>query len=58
MVLIERSVEAPRPPSIAARRLAGPTSRRPCRRADLEEASNRRCPVSEDTQQNLEKRVV
>jgi hypothetical protein len=39
MVLIERSVETPRSPSIAARSLAGPTSRRPCRRADLEEAS-------------------
>jgi hypothetical protein len=29
MVLIERSVETPRSPSIAARSLAGPTSRRP-----------------------------
>jgi hypothetical protein len=37
--LIERSVETPRSPSIAARSLAGSTSRRPCRRADLEEAS-------------------
>jgi hypothetical protein len=54
MVLIERSVETPRYPSIAARSLAGPISRRPCRRADLEEASNRRCPVYEDTQQDLE----
>jgi hypothetical protein len=39
MVLIERSVETPRSPSMAARSLAGSTSRRPCRRADLEEAS-------------------
>jgi hypothetical protein len=39
MVLIKRSVETPRSPTIAARSLAGPTSRRPCRRADLEEAS-------------------
>jgi hypothetical protein len=50
MVLIERSVETPRSPSIAARSLAGPTSGRPCRRADLEEASNQQCHVSEDTQ--------
>jgi hypothetical protein len=35
MVLIERSVETPRSLSMAARSLAGPTSRRPCRRADL-----------------------
>jgi hypothetical protein len=35
MVLIERRVETPRSPSIAARSLAGPTLRRPCRRADL-----------------------
>jgi hypothetical protein len=55
MVLIERSVEAPRSPSIAARSLAGPTSGRPYRHADLEEASIRRCPVSEDTQQDLER---
>jgi hypothetical protein len=38
MVLIEQSVETPRSPSMAARSLAGPTSRRPCRCADLEEA--------------------
>jgi hypothetical protein len=57
MVLIIRHVETPRSPSMAARSLAGPTSRRPYRRADLEEASNRRCPVSEDTQQDLERRV-
>jgi hypothetical protein len=54
MVLIERSVETPRSPSIAARSLAGPTSRRSYRRADLEEASNQQCPVSKDTQQGLE----
>jgi hypothetical protein len=40
MVLIEQSVETPRSPSIAARSLAGPTSRRPCKRADLKETSN------------------
>jgi hypothetical protein len=40
MVLIKQSVETPRSPSIAARSLAGPTSGRPCRRADLEEALN------------------
>jgi hypothetical protein len=39
MVLSEQSVETPRSPSIAARSLAGPTLGRPCRRADLEEAS-------------------
>jgi hypothetical protein len=39
MVLVERRVEAPRSPSMAARSLAGPTSGRPCRHADLEEAS-------------------
>jgi hypothetical protein len=39
MVLIERSIETPRSPSIAARSLARSTSGRPCRRADLEEAS-------------------
>jgi hypothetical protein len=55
MVLIERSVETPRSPSIAARSLAGPTSRRPCRRADLEEASIH--PASKDTQQDLERHV-
>jgi hypothetical protein len=38
MVLIDRSVETPRSHSIATRSLAGQTSRRPCRRADLEEA--------------------
>jgi hypothetical protein len=54
MVLIERSVEAPRSPSMAARSLAGPTSRRPCRRANLEEASNQQRPVSEDPQEDLE----
>jgi hypothetical protein len=43
MVLIKRSVETPRSPSIAARSLAGPTSRRPCRRANIEEASNQLC---------------
>jgi hypothetical protein len=58
MVLIEQSVEAPRSPSIAAGSLAGPTSGRPCRRADLEEALNQQCPVSEDTQQDLEKRIA
>jgi hypothetical protein len=58
MVLIERSVETPRSPSIAARSLAVPTSRRPCRRADLEEALNHLCPESEDTQQDLERRVT
>jgi hypothetical protein len=47
--LIERSVETPRSPSIAARSLAGPTSGRPCRRADYKEATTRRYPVSEDT---------
>jgi hypothetical protein len=40
MVLIKRSVETPRSPSIAARSLAGPTSRRLCRRVDLEDALN------------------
>jgi hypothetical protein len=40
MVLIERSVETPRSPSMAARSLVGPTSWRPCRRADLGEALN------------------
>jgi hypothetical protein len=39
MVLIERSVETPRSPGIIAKSLAGPTSRRPCKRANLEEAS-------------------
>jgi hypothetical protein len=39
MILIEQSGETPISPSIAARSLAGPTSGRPCRRADLEEAS-------------------
>jgi hypothetical protein len=57
MVLIKQSVETPRSPSIAARSLAGPTSGRPCRRADLKEASNELCPVSEDTQQGLERYV-
>jgi hypothetical protein len=47
MVLIERSVETPRSLSIAARSLAGPTSWRPYRRADLKEA-----------QQDLERRVA
>jgi hypothetical protein len=40
MVLIEQSVETLRSPSMVARSLAGPTSRRPCRCADLEEALN------------------
>jgi hypothetical protein len=40
MVLIDQSVETSKSPSMAARSLAGPTSRRPCRRADLEEALN------------------
>jgi hypothetical protein len=56
MVLIERSVETPRSPNIAARSLAGPTSGRPCRRADLEEASIH--PVFEDTQYDLERCVA
>jgi CRISPR/Cas system CMR subunit Cmr4 (Cas7 group RAMP superfamily) len=43
MVLIVRSVETSRSPSIAARSLAGPTSGRSYRRVDLEEASNQRC---------------
>jgi hypothetical protein len=55
MVLIERSVRTPRSPNIAARSLAGPTSRRPCRHANLEEVSNHQCLVSEDAQQGLEK---
>jgi hypothetical protein len=38
---------------MTARNLAGPTSRRPCRRADLKEASNQQCPVSEDTRKVL-----
>jgi hypothetical protein len=58
MVLIERSEETPRSPSIAARSLAGPTSGRPCRPADLKEALNQQRPVSEDTQQDLERHVV
>jgi hypothetical protein len=58
MVLIEQSKETPKSPSIAARSLAGPTSGRSCRRADLEEASNRRCPVSEDIQRDLERCVT
>jgi hypothetical protein len=45
--LIEQSVETPRSPSIAARSLAGPTSGRSYRRADLKEASNHQWPVSE-----------
>jgi hypothetical protein len=56
--LMEQSVETPRSPSIAARSLAGPTSGRSYRRADLKEASNHQWLVSEDTQQNLEKRVA
>jgi hypothetical protein len=36
---IQQSVETPRSPSMAVRSLAGPTSRRSCRRADLKEAS-------------------
>jgi hypothetical protein len=58
MVLIKRSVETPRSPTIAASSLAGPTLGRPCRRGDLEEASNQRCLVSEDTQQDLERCVI
>jgi hypothetical protein len=58
MVLIEQSVEAPRSPSMATRSLAGLTSKRPCRRANLKEALNHLCPVSEDTQQGLEKYVT
>jgi hypothetical protein len=54
MVLIERSVETPRTPSIAARSLVGPIFGRPCRRADLEDPSNQQCPVPEDTQRGLE----
>jgi hypothetical protein len=49
MVLIEGSVETPRSPSMATRSLAGPASGRPYSRADLKEASNQQCPVSEDT---------
>jgi hypothetical protein len=56
MVLIERSVKTPRSPSMAARSLAGPTSTRPCKRADLEEASIHL--VSEDTQEGLERFVA
>jgi hypothetical protein len=33
---------------MAAKSLAGPTSRRPYRRADLKEVSNQLCPVSEE----------
>jgi hypothetical protein len=44
--------------SMAARSLVEPTSRRPCRHTDLEEASNHQWPVSEDTHQNLEKRIA
>jgi hypothetical protein len=58
MVLVEQSVEKPRSPSIAARSLAGPTSRRPFRRADLEETSNHQWPVSEDTQRDLERHAT
>jgi hypothetical protein len=58
MVLIKRSVETPRSPNIAARSLAGPTSRRPYRRADLKEASNQQHPVFEDTQQDLKRRIA
>jgi hypothetical protein len=43
---------------MAARSLVGPTSRRPCRRANLEEVSNRRCPVFEDSQQDLGRCIV
>jgi hypothetical protein len=48
MVLIERSVEAPRSPSIAAGDWEG----------RLKEALNQLCPVSEDTQQDFERCVV
>jgi hypothetical protein len=41
MVLVYRSVEAPRSPYIAARSLGGPISRRLCRRVDREEFSSR-----------------
>jgi hypothetical protein len=58
MVLMEQSVETPRSPSMAARSLARPASRRPCRRVDLEEASNHQHPVSEDTQQGLERCTI
>jgi hypothetical protein len=34
--------------------MVGLTSGRPCRRADLKEASNQLCLVSEDTHQDLE----
>jgi hypothetical protein len=40
MVLIQRSVQTLRSPSIAARSLAGPTTGKPCRRADPKEASS------------------
>jgi lipoate synthase len=40
MVLIQRSLEAPRSSSIAARSLVGQTSRRLCRHADFEEVLN------------------
>jgi hypothetical protein len=56
--LDRRSVETPRSPCIAAKSLVGPTSRRPCRRADLKEASNYQCPVSEDIQQDLERHIT
>jgi hypothetical protein len=46
MVLIDQSVETPRSPSMAARSLAGPTSRRLCRRADLKEALNNNAQYS------------
>jgi hypothetical protein len=58
MVLIEQSVETPRSPSITAKSLAGLTSRRLYRRADLEEVSKQQCPVSKDTQQDLERRIT
>jgi hypothetical protein len=51
MVLIERSVETLRSRSITTRSLAGPTSRRLCRCADVKKASNQLYPLSEDTKQ-------
>jgi hypothetical protein len=43
MVLIERSVETPRSPSMASRSLVGPTAGRLCRCVDLKEDSNQQC---------------
>jgi hypothetical protein len=55
MVLIKRSVEAPRSPSIAARSLLGPTSGGPLQACRPRRGLKQQCPVSEDTQQGLEK---